>query len=291
MKFDPKRRLYLDDRNRVIPPRQVRKYIDEFITHEQQLVVKAAQKLITGSFLPAEFFKFMESKITGWHSIAGTIAYGGEEQMNAVRWGRINERIFSELGYLAEFESEVEASFKAVDMIANKVAIAVAKEFPDAQAEIRERVARALFTAPPSEAATIAKQSVIEVVGSELPINVGPEAGFLIGGTIEPRAEMYPNAIWTTHEMEMLERERDNGVTLGRRICEQDGASCEECVDAATEEFVPLDDLAEIGSLQCLNNCRCEFEFSVDGTEFATSELFRGVVGGQEAYGGSVELE
>lgn len=105
------------------------------------------------------------------------------------------------------------------------------------------------------------------------------------------RAGMYPNAAYSTYENQLLQRESDNGVTLGRRICESDGTSCDECVSAATEEFIPLDEIEDIGSLQCLNNCRCEIEFSISGEEFRTSDVFSGVIGGQDAYGGSVEIQ
>lgn len=94
------------------------------------------------------------------------------------------------------------------------------------------------------------------------------------------RAGMYPNAAYSTYENQVLQREADHGVTFGRRVCEADGSSCESCVEAATDEFIPLDDIPDIGSLDCLNNCRCEIEFSVGGEEFLTSDLFSATLGG-----------
>lgn len=84
---------------------------------------------------------------------------------------------------------------------------------------------------------------------------------------VENRAGMYANAAYSTYENQVRERERDAGVILGRRVCEEDGESCDECIEAATEEYMPLDELSDIGSLQCLNNCRCSIEFSYEGVE------------------------
>ncbi|MEK6281866.1 MAG: hypothetical protein AABN95_16050 [Acidobacteriota bacterium] len=290
MKYDPKRRLYLDDRGRAISPAKVRKQIDGFITSEQKLVIQAARRLLSGEAEVEAFFRFMQTKVTAWHSITGTIAYGGKSEMNVERWARLNARIFSELGYLSEFQADAQASFTAAEIIANKVSIQVAKEFPQAQAEIRERVSRALFTTAPSEAVTVAKRAVIEVIGAEVPIVAGPEAGFLIGGTVENRASLYPGTMWRTHEMETLNRERDAGVLKGRRRTEEDGNVCDGCMAAATEEFIPLDEIEEIGTQECGPRDRCEIEFGDEDSSFRTSEIFSGVISGQERYGGDVEL-
>ena len=69
---------------------------------------------------------------------------------------------------------------------------------------------------------------------------------------IANRAGLYAEAAYSEYMNQVVERESDNGVTTGRRICEADGASCEECVDAATEEFIPLSEIPDIGSLQCM---------------------------------------
>lgn len=121
-------------------------------------------------------------------------------------------------------------------------------------------------------------------------VQAAASIGELSAEGIANRAGLYAEAAYSEYVIQTVEREADNGVTLGRRICENDGASCDECVDAATEEFIPLDEIADIGSLQCINNCRCEIEFLVDGTEFRPSEIFRGIVGGQDRFGGSVEI-
>lgn len=79
---------------------------------------------------------------------------------------------------------------------------------------------------------------------------------------ISARAGLYAEAAYSEYVTQTVVREAENGVTMGRRICEEDNASCEECVAAASEDFMPLDDIEEIGSLECMSNCRCEIEFS-----------------------------
>lgn len=291
MKWNPQRRRYVDSSGRAMSPAQVRKYIDHFILHEQELVAKRARGLLAGNATVDDFFAFMETKVKSWHGITGLIAYGGEPEMNRERWLRINNKIQSELTYLNGFQADADASFTAAEIIADKAVRTFAHLFPDAQAEIKERVSRALFTAAPSEASQITRQTIAEIVNAEIPeVVVGPEAGFLIGGTIEPRASMYPEASYATYQNSILERESDDGVTLGRRVLE-DGDNCDDCIAAATDEFVPLDTLPEIGDSVCGSRCRCEFEFDLSGVRFATSELFSARIGGQEEFGGSVEIQ
>lgn len=207
------------------------------------------------------------------------------------RWKRINKKILSELKYLAEFEAAVETSFAAASVIAENVA---ANVLPDKQAAVRESVERALLRAAPSNAVEIAKQAVVEVLGSEavIPeITIGLEGNSLIGGTVEARAEMYTDSTYATYENNVLAREIDEGggEIRGRRVLEA-GDNCEDCIAASTEEFVPLSELPDIGDSVCGPRCRCEFEFEGDSGSFRTSELFGGTIRGQEAFGGDIEV-
>lgn len=224
MRWDVRRRRYVNERGRVLTPRQVRKQVESYVNSEVKWAQREATKVVTNLISDYSFFRSMETKIEAWHKVTGVIAYGGRAQMDEDRWARLERIITREQEYLARFHEELRAA-------------------------------------------------------SEIPEGIVNRAG------------MYPNAAYSTYENEVLQRESDAGVTLGRRICEADGTSCEECVAAATEEFIPLDEIADIGSLQCLHNCRCEIEFSVEGVEFRTSDVFSGVVGGQDAYGGSVEIQ
>jgi hypothetical protein len=224
MRFDAKRRVYINERGRVVTPRAVRKEVEDYIEKAERAAEREAAKLLAGTITTSAFFKYMKDKIEAWHKVAGTIAYGGRAQMDDDRWARLESIITREREYLDRFHDELR----------------LASEIPEG---------------------------------------------------IVNRAGLYPNAAYATYENQVREREADAGVTLGRRICAEDEASCEECVAAATEEFIPLSEIPDIGSLTCISNCRCEIEFDVEGIQFATSDVFAGVIGGQEQYGGSVEIQ
>lgn len=108
---------------------------------------------------------------------------------------------------------------------------------------------------------------------------------------IANRAGLYIEGAYAEYMNQVVERESDNGVIMGRRITEGDGSVCDDCDMAATEEFIPLDEILEIGSLQCGPRCRCEIEFGDEDSSFRTSDLFGGVISGQDAYGGDVEIQ
>lgn len=132
--------------------------------------------------------------------------------------------------------------------------------------------------------------ALADVEGFLETITVEPAvSSLLVGGTVEARASMYVNSTYATYENNVVEREKDEGVTLGRRVLEA-GDNCDDCIVASSEEFVPLDELPEIGDSVCQSRCRCEFEFQIDGDSFRTSDIFSGVVSGQEQYGGDVEV-
>lgn len=91
------------------------------------------------------------------------------------------------------------------------------------------------------------------------------EAPELSTDAIIARANLYPEAAYSEWANQTVQREADLGVTLGRRICEEDDVSCEACISAASDEFVPLDEIPEIGSLTCMHNCRCRLDFLTNG--------------------------
>jgi len=309
MRFDPQKRRYVDSDGHIISPSQVRKEVIGYITQEQDRAKREAGKLLNGTVSLSAFFIFMRSRVEAWHNVAGSIAYGGKAQLDGERRARIAAKVKSEKAFLQDFEEQTRRSFAAARSIASQVAESVQTVpikamsehlTPAMKAKVQKRVLGNLLTSSPSEAKQNAKRAVVEAIADEglelITSSVSIDeatAADLIGGTIVSRAGMYPEAAYATFQNNVMAREFDSGVTLGRRICADDDASCEECVSAAADsaEFVPLDELDEIGSLQCMNNCRCEFEFSLEGVEFATSDIFQAEIGGQDAYGGSVTIQ
>jgi len=272
MKWDPPKRRYVDSQGHVLSEKQVRQEVDQYISDQQEETRKQTQKLIAGTISLTAFFLFMRSAIERWHKVTGSIAYGGKARVGSTEEARIQKAIESELAYLLDFQKQARASFAASRSIANDAVQGL--DVPGSlKLTLRNEIADALTTAAPSEAEAIAKQIIRQALEKEgQPLALadsvtvsGTES--LMGATIEPRAAMYANAAYSTYENNVSEREADIGVTLARRICAEDEASCDECVQAATEEFISLDEVTDIGTLTCMNNCRCYYEFSYEGVE------------------------
>lgn len=289
MIWDETDRRYEDENGRPIPAAKIRKLINEQIEKDKEEIRSKWAQVLAETITLDAFFLFMEDKVESSHVIAGLVAYGGVSQMTPQRWARISARVDSEMTYLSQFEQEAQDSFAAAETIASEVADAVQGE------SVRENVRRALLDAAPSEAEGIASNAVVESLAGTVEtseargiaarviegLGLAAVVDSLIGGTIEPRASMYSDAAFPTYENSVVSREIDDGVTLGRRVLEP-GDNCEDCIAAATEEFVPLDELPEIGDSVCLSRCRCEFEFQIDGGGFRVSDLFQVTITGQE---------
>lgn len=78
---------------------------------------------------------------------------------------------------------------------------------------------------------------------------------------------MYADSTWSTHELNVKAREMDAGILRGRRVTEGDGRVCEGCAVAASDEYLPLEDLPDIGDQECGPNDRCHIEFDYAGIE------------------------
>lgn len=273
MNFNPRKRRFLKPNGEELTPAEVRKEVENFITEEKKDVDREANRLLAGLITLPVFFELMREKIQSWHSIAGVIAYGGQSQMNDERWGRINEKIQSELSYLADFEKAAEESFQAAQQIAAKVAESIADKIPDGlDTVVEEQVAEALATAATSEAEDVARQAAIDALSDSMDeeeieealsgMSVGSMAGALIGGAIASRAAQYASSMYSTFENSRRAHARDSGLVLGQRDCVDDSASCESCPGLATNGPVPIDEITEVGSdCECGANCRCEISF------------------------------
>lgn len=131
MRFDPIDRRYEDDNGRPLTPKEIRAHIEEWIRAEQKDIDREAQRFIDGQqadadsigklLAIADFFGYLANKIRDWHTIAGVIAYGGEDEMTPERWKRIGAKIDSELTYLAGFEESVKNSRIATDLVLAQV--------------------------------------------------------------------------------------------------------------------------------------------------------------------------
>jgi hypothetical protein len=258
MIWDKRRRVYVNPDGSIVTPQELRDRIELYIKAEKDIITEEADSLIrsgASAVAIAVFFNFMREKVKEIHGAAGITAYGGSDEMDPERWARVGEKIANEYEYLSGFEKAVYESRQATDEI-----IQVASQVkPSVQPAVIER---AVLTNPPSKVV-----AAVEVV-VESPVVV-PQKTFesLIWGDVKPRARSYSDAVYATHENNVKSREQDAGVLSGRRVHEGDSSVCEDCINAASEEYVPLGDLLDIGDSICRSNCRCTIEFDYHGIE------------------------
>lgn len=249
MKWDRERRVYVDDQGRTVPMVRVRRWLEEFIKANQDEIDAESSELINGlasAGLIAAFFASLKRRIAAMHGAVGVVAYGGEKEMTPERWGRVGNRIAEEVAYATAFQEAVERSREITDAILQSVPL-----------ESRLEVERAL----------ILPNAVTTVVIPEI-----PAWDEMIWGQVGSRARLYADSVYGTHENSVRAREQDAGVLKGRRVTEGDENVCPGCEAAASDEYVPLEQLLDIGDADCLTRCRCTIEFDYHGIEPLTIE-------------------
>jgi hypothetical protein len=259
VKWNPKLRRYEDKNGKPIPPQQIRDYIEEFILAQKEDIDREHTQTMKGlasGILIAGFFHFMREKIKEMHGAAGVIAYGGEAEMNPKRWDRIGEKIASEVSYLKGFHSAVLEARQTTDEILHRVSLV---------AELTG-VEEAILTTAPSQLVPVV-DSLAGSAAADVVTTAEPLFDTLIWGEVGSRARMYADGTYSTWANSEKAREMDAGVLLGRRITEGDSNVCEDCENAASDEYVSLAELQDIGDSICTVNCRCTIEFSYEGVE------------------------
>lgn len=84
-------------------------------------------------------------------------------------------------------------------------------------------------------------------------------------GRMFVRADMYADASNGTYwEIDKRSHLAD-GYDIGRRVLEPGADHCDDCVEYASEGWMPIDEIPEIGNSQCMTRCRCEIEYRRSG--------------------------
>ena len=79
------------------------------------------------------------------------------------------------------------------------------------------------------------------------------------------RSDLYADAAnGTFWEMDKRGHLAD-GYDEGRRVLEPGADHCDDCEEYASEGWMPIDEIPEIGNSQCMTRCRCEIEYRRSG--------------------------
>ena len=88
-----------------------------------------------------------------------------------------------------------------------------------------------------------------------------------LDGRLLVRSDLYADAANGTY-WEMDKRDHlQSGYDEGRRVLEAGADHCDDCLEYASEGWMPIDEIPEIGNSQCLTRCRCEIEYRRSGED------------------------
>lgn len=282
MTWHPQTRRYLDDNGNEIDPADVRQYIDDYITAEKEDTDKHSELLLLGLLTISAFFEYLREKIIAMHGAATVIAYGGEDNVSQSAWIATGAKIHSELGYLEKFQAQVEEADRTAKAIASDVALASAADpsIPAGlESVIEERVASAIIGNSVSDIEAVTKEAVrsaiadsvgsdvAETVASQITIGVIDDFSGrleqLIWGEVGSRGRSYADAAYGAYENSVKAREGEAGAVGVKRVDSNDDAECDDCPLLATDDYVAMDEVTDIGdNSACVSKCRCWFEFS-----------------------------
>lgn len=280
MTWDAIKRRYIDDNGNEIDPADVRQYVDDYITAEKEDTDNHTALLLAGTITIATFFEYLREKIIAMHGAATVIAYGGEDNVSQAAWVATGAKVHSELSYLEKFQAQVEEAERTAQAIASDVALAGAADplIPDGlESVIEERVASAIIGNSVSDIEVVTKEAVksaiadsvgadAEAIASQITIGVIDDFSGrleqLIWGEIGARGRMYADAAYGTYENSVKAREGEAGAVGVKRVDSGDDAECDDCPLLATDDYVAMDEVTDIGdNSACGGRCRCWFEF------------------------------
>lgn len=280
MTWNPQTRRYIDDNGNEIDPADVRQYIDDYITAEKQDIDRHSELLLLGLLTIGAFFEYLREKIVAMHGAATVIAYGGEDNVSQSAWIATGAKIHSELGYLEKFQAQVEEADRTAKAIASDIALASAADpsIPEGlESVIEERVASAIIANSVSDIEAVTKEAVksaiadsvgsdvAETVASQITIGVIDDFSGrleqLIWGEIGSRGRSYADAAYGTHENSVKGREGEAGAVGVKRVDSGDDAECDDCPLLATDDYVAMDEVTDIG-----DNSACGSRCVVEGT-------------------------
>lgn len=80
-------------------------------------------------------------------------------------------------------------------------------------------------------------------------------------GRVPSRLEMYGRAAVGTYENSVLDRNKDYGLSIARRVTARGSASCDPCIDEEDIGWQDINEIARIGETPCGARCNCGIEY------------------------------
>ena len=288
MTWNQDKRVYVDDQGNDIPASQMRDYVDQYIASNQDDVDTKSAELLAGTITVAAFFEWMRETIISMHGVASILAYGGEAEMTATEWQRVAEKVTEELAYLENFEAKVEQAQASSEAIAADAASLIARNVDvpaGLESVVEGRVLSALMNGESVEDAisaaladSISTEAADAVAASIVGDITDTRMEDLIWGNVDNRARLYMDSVFGSYENSVRDREGDAGAVGVRRVTEGDDHVCDGCEGAASDEYVPMSEIADIGDFECGGRDRCSFEFEYLNVEPLTidREIYAG---------------
>ena len=84
------------------------------------------------------------------------------------------------------------------------------------------------------------------------------------------RIEQYASSSYGTFQAASKDAHRRNGWEYAEWVLEHGAQHCDDCPEQAARGRRPVSDFPDIGSLQCLGNCRCRLEYHTEPAESST---------------------
>lgn len=105
--FDPERGRYRDEDGHPVADTRVRSGVDAAVDLAARRMADTSARLRSGAITVEQFQAEMFRHVKDVHVAASLAAYGGREQMDPSRWGRVGARIRSEYGYVRGMTSDL----------------------------------------------------------------------------------------------------------------------------------------------------------------------------------------
>jgi hypothetical protein len=271
--WDEKTRRYVDPNGKAVSERRLNAWVVAILGAFGIGLGKLATSYLTGKRSLAEYQVEMQQQIRDGHRAMGVLANGGYRQMTAAAWGQVGGIVARESTYAVRLASELARDEPRRQLIMSATG---AVERADRE---REKIARDIHEAETAADREMMLREIDEleqqIRALEASIVEMQKALEVSAAQLLNRSTMYADALYSTHENAILQRERRAGVIEARRILDPEANHClpdpkrnmRSCPELAEDsegnqlDWARIEDVVPIGETPCAVNCRCSIEY------------------------------